>query len=129
MPIAIRNDAEHDVVRLTVSGLANRDAFAAALERLRTEPGISAQPRLLWDLTDARLDVSAADVAELIELLAPRQREAGARDAVVAVIAPGDLSFGIGRMSEGMWGAGNNPGSYLVFRTMDEAQAWVGAGR
>jgi hypothetical protein len=129
MPIVIASDAANGLVRLTVSGTADRYAFADAMVRLQADSALRFQPRLLWDLTDARLVLTSADLADLITLLAPRQQEAGARSAVVAVVAPGDHAFGMGRMSEAMWNSGDNPGTYLVFRTMAEAQGWIDSVR
>ena len=77
---------------------------------------------ILFDLTDASVQVSAADVASLAEGTALEMRRAPL--GPVALIATSDELFGLGRMYQAHSTASGRP-QVGVFRDQDAAERWL----
>lgn len=77
--------------------------------------------RILWDMREARFDLSSGEVRELAEFA---KRNAPAADLRTAFVAPQDLEFGLVRMFEVFR---ETPlASARAFRDVDSAMAWLG---
>ena len=77
---------------------------------------------ILFDLTEATLQVSSADVASLAESTALEMRRAPL--GPVALIATSDELFGLGRMYQAHSTAFGRP-QVGVFRDQDAAERWL----
>jgi len=77
---------------------------------------------ILFDLTEATLQVSAADVASLAEATALEMRRAPI--GPVALIATSDELFGLGRMYQAHSTASGRP-HVGVFRDQKSAERWL----
>lgn len=93
------------------------DEIYAARERLGEKPR-------LWDFSEASLPLSAEATESLAEYA---QRLRGASLVRVAILAPGDLEFGMARMFESLMNSGlaGEEHLYAVFRTRDAALAFL----
>ena len=123
MPIAYDVVESKRLVYVRASGALtladNLDTFEALLADPRFEAGFS-QLADFRDVTEAHLGESevreiVAAEAEVLDLL---------RGARFALVAPQDFAFGLGRMWEML--AERMPFEGRVFRTLDEAVAWLG---
>lgn len=108
-------------LRLVVSrgwGLITADDLLLGLRALRQEPGFAPDFRHLAVMdAAARISVSTAMVRVLIQ---EAPFGAGARRAVVT---PGDLAFGLGRMYQML--RGGAVGEVDIFRDLDPAITWL----
>lgn len=108
------------LVRTVMEGriaLAHLIAHTQAREAL----GVLGRPQIV-DLREARLNLSAEDIRRLAGLVGELSRRT--RFGRTAVVASGDYGYGIARMFAAYDAAG--PDRFAVFRTMEEAEAWVG---
>lgn len=128
MAVTYRIDRDQSVLIATISGtLTEREIFAYQDEVL-AHPELSRFDELI-DMTAIRAVESPAPIAGRVQELAGA---AASRDDVrgqtrLAIAAPGDLAFGLGRMYATY--RSMQPGStrvVQVFRSMDEAIAWLG---
>jgi hypothetical protein len=123
MPIALDVVENKRFVYVRATGVLtltdNLDAFQALLADPRFKAGFS-QLCDYRDVTDAHLGGS-----EMREIVAAEQGSldllTGAR---IALVAPEDFSFGLGRMWEIL--ADRMPFETYVFRSLGEATAWLG---
>jgi hypothetical protein len=75
---------------------------------------------ILWDLREARFDLSAAEVQELAVFV---KNESPPGDLRTAFVVSGDLEFGLVRMFEALRDAPNS--RTRAFREMEPALIWL----
>ena len=81
----------------------------------------------LWDISDA--DVSQFTFENIEDDAINTKRAAALRKSgKTAFVTPKDLDFGIGRMCETISEYIIGTIEYRTFRTLDEAEAWLGIG-
>ena len=109
---------ELGVVRTTYSGAVGYAQMVLHLQE-HERAGVLARPQVV-DAREATLALSAAEVQAFASLT----RELRLRTSVgpTAVVATADLVYGIARM----YGAFDDSDSFAVFRSMAEAEAWIG---
>jgi len=114
-------DAENELTTLVATGPVLSGELGEALRQF-----YAGNPTrlLMWDMSNAQLsDVNADRLRTFIRQAAQMgARRSGGRTAVVA---PQDLVFGYGRMSEAFMNAEDAPFDFRVFRTEADARAWL----
>ena len=122
MPYIWRYDAEQDLLYLAVEGeWETRGAGRALVAEVMAAGHWSAHLAVLIDLlrADASSAPHYADLAARIDesIHVPRPRR-------VAIVSPPGVTFGIGRMLEGL--APNGPAYITTFQDIETALAWLG---
>jgi len=124
MPVHDRFDAEANLLIVTFEGtLGDEDLLQYvrhALERSEVPPGRNE----LIDLS--RVEAGAEISSQVVRRVADRFNRADrAREGSrVAIIATTDVHYGLSRMYQAF--RSEAPVDLRVFRTMDEARAWLG---
>ncbi len=122
MPYTITHDENRGGVIATYSGAVTpEEIFNSLVERFDDTERGAALNYSIGDFTNASgLSLSASNVREL----AARAQNVLRRqeNLTVAIVAPSDIAFGIGRMIQ-MYSSRNE--GIAVFRTLTEAQAWI----
>ena len=121
MSITMQADLGSNITTLTATGQVTANDLLAGLQEFysRTPTELA-----LCDLSNADLDsFSRADVERLV---GATKRLASVRDRPrTAIVAKGDLGFGLARMYEILGEAKGHPASMRVFRARDEAIQWL----
>jgi hypothetical protein len=120
MPITYTIDRARQRMLTVATPPVSYDEIVAHLEQERDDGGL---PLLEFiDATQAVVDLSAAEVRQLVELL----RQLGQRNALgpTAVLVGDDLSYGIGRMVESLV---EDVCDVRPFRDLAEAEQWLDA--
>lgn len=109
---------------IRTSGLATVEDLAASMRARVEDPRWRPDLDVLID--HSRLDTSSMDAQFVEDMIAAFEPYA---DAVgrgrIALVAPRSSTFGFARMFEVLAG-GRLPRRYRSFRTLDEAEAWLG---
>ena len=105
------------VVRTTFEGTVGYDQLVLHLQA-RERAGVLAQPQLV-DAREACIVLSTADVQAFAELT--RGLRLRTPLGATAVVAGGDLGYGIARMNGGF----DDSERFAVFRSIAEAEAWI----
>lgn len=121
MPIETKRDPQADLTIHVVTGPAEQGEMYAALEAGGRE---NQTTLVLWDMADAEVGHVTPEILRPFIL---RAAELGqARDGGrTAVVAPGDLAYGLARMSEALSDLANSPFLLRAFRTQEEALVWL----
>lgn len=124
MAIEMRIDAARGVVLVTAVGEVSGEELGDAGKALIARPDYDPKLNSLWDLRALEF---VGDVAPL-RTLAEFVKQPGVIEEPIraALVVSRDLEFGIARLFQSH--ADEAPVKYQVFRDMDEARAWVGAG-
>jgi hypothetical protein len=120
MSVLFRVDPVAGVVFTTFMGVVTVDDFAAYARVLATDPDFQPTFGELLDATAVQSVAAGSDFlrdAARGSVFAPGARR--------AVIAPTDLTYGIARMMQQVYGG---PATIEVFRDRAEARAWLGLG-
>ena len=121
MPIHYSIDENRRVIFIRVWGELNDDVMLAEQRRAREDPAFDPGYDQFLDLSQIEsLRITSRGVAELV---GASRRDP---DAKRAFVAPTDVLFGMARMSEIM--LDDAAQQIAVFRTADEARAWLGLG-
>jgi hypothetical protein len=122
MPVEREFDEDRNVLVTRLRGRLEPDALLAALMDLETDERMRPGSRSWVDLTD--LDPGDID-AEVIRRAADMARrfDEGRSAIRIAVLAPGDLTFGLARMYSMMVDVLHR--EVRVFRDAAEARAWL----
>ena len=117
-------DAENELTTLVATGPVISGELGDALRQFYAD---NPTRLLMWNMSSAQLDeVNAGRLRTFIRQAAQMgTRRSGGRTAIVA---PQDLAFGYGRMSEAFMSAEDAPFDFRVFRTEAETRAWLFAG-
>ncbi len=122
MPISHRIDRELGCIFTTAEGDLTDEELLAHARRVENDP--DADPRFdeVVDLRGVRgFGPSTPTVRETANVLKTGKRHA--KEGRLAIVAPSDAGFGVGRMFEAL--AGAEAGRVQTFRTLEEALAWL----
>jgi len=127
MPIDYRIDRDRRRVIATVTGTLVRDELFAYQRDVWSRTDLAGYDQIVDMSAVAGIDapVPSGPVMQELAALAAGMDDP-ARPTRFAIVAPGDLAFGMGRMYATY--RGQNPKStreVRVFRTMEEARAWL----
>ena len=121
MSIEITRDQNQNLTSLVVTGQASEEAMHEALAEIYVD-----DPALLvfWDMSQADVTHVTPDILQKFvrKAVCLGASKPGGRTAVVA---PGDLQFGLGRMSEFFADVESAPFDLRVFRSKQDAMAWL----
>jgi hypothetical protein len=122
MPIDIK--VLHGGLRLLCRGVLTGDDLIGVHNRLLASPEVLKRSKyaLVDEMAVDRLDVSTAEL-ETVADLDKRLAAVAAAHAVIAIVAPRDLGFGLARMWEVF--AEETGWETMTFRSVAEAEPWV----
>lgn len=123
MSITIAPDLEHQLIRVILRGACDRAQIAASIDQLATDQALLVPADVLWDARDAQIDVTGAEVNSLVDAFA-RRHEPFPNNRV-AVLASTDAIFGLGRMGQAYWEYTTRKDTFMVFRELEAAEAWL----
>lgn len=115
---------EEDLTIVTVHGQISTAEILAYAEKLHESKELTRL--LLWDAMEVEVSgISSAEFREMgVKMKAIVQKRP---DGKTAIVAGSDLNYGIGRMYSAYAELETNPVSYGIFRTIEEAIAWLKA--
>jgi hypothetical protein len=117
----LRIDIEKDIAYIKLSGKIDKNTFLDAFELTVSDKRYKKGMGRLWDLRDTNLSgLQSKTIVEIAQY--PNTFPPGINDVKVAFVARRDIEFGLARMVE-MSSLGST--KIQVFRTMDEAEAWM----
>lgn len=120
--MSIRYEVDHDTQRVRV--IANGDIRIEDMAALMSE---LADARCfaysqLFDARDATLLLTAEETRRIVSLIGRLREEHG--HARTAFVAASDVTFGMARMYATL--AADSDSGFMVYRTLDEGNAWLG---
>jgi hypothetical protein len=119
--IAKQIDRRRDLTIMAVTGRVTAGDIVAALDDYY---GGEFTANLIWDYTSA--DLSAITSAQLHQISSVAKRYGHLRqNCKTAIVAPGDLAFGLGRMYETLNEINEIPVQYTIFKRLEEAMRWL----
>lgn len=121
MAVTFRIDGARRLVFITVEGNLNRAMLDAALLRLSAAPGFDPAFDTIADFSQVTyLNLDIADIQRLVRSTAPASK---GRIAIITGEDQGRYSLGVyfKALSEGL-----HEVEQCIFRTLDEAHAWLG---
>ena len=121
MPITHSILADRRVVVTRITGTIDNEEMLEAYRRLYSDPGWSPGFHEVADFRTANMREVTNDAVEQVGELS--ERMARGTPFKTAVIAPGDLPFGLARMYEAL--AAESPEEVRVFRDAARALAWL----
>lgn len=128
MPIEFTVDTQRRRIVATATGDLDADDFFAYQRDAWGRPGVGGYDEIV-DMTGASRirEATPEKVRELAQLAASMDVPRAA--SRMAIVAPADLAYGLGRMYEAFRGLTRSPGTktVAVFRTRAEADAWLSA--
>ena len=114
-------DMERRLVLVQISGAITRDEMFACTDALKKDSRLTSEFSELVDLRG--LTTVEAITPDDVRTIAAGSLSPAARRAIVA---SDNAAFGLSRMFESLRGAKGAPDRTGVFRTMREAEAWLG---
>ena len=125
MSITTRIEPEHKLVIHTVSGDFGLVDVQPAWQAMLAHPDFRPDMNVMWDfrgITNLKDQFSSADIQQIASMTVDhlQQREKKYR---LALVAERDLLFGFSRMFAAY--TGELPMDLRVFRSLDEARAWL----
>ena len=121
MPTSSYIDRENDLATLTVTENISFDEIMALVEMFYDQPTKNA----LWDLTAVSEINLTSEEIEQIASYQQRQKSAIRIEGKTAIVASKDLIYGLGRMFQSLSEMNRVPFAVMIFRTMEEAEAWL----
>ncbi|HWA16038.1 MAG TPA: STAS/SEC14 domain-containing protein [Gemmatimonadales bacterium] len=123
--IRVAHDREHDVTLYTVAGELTPEEVIATIERdYATNP----TTHILWDLTDGSLvGMTSAAFRRIADVA--RERRRPTPEGRTAYVGSDDLAYGLMRMYTTLAYFARVEADYEVFRTREEALAWLTSSR
>lgn len=123
--IETTSDAQKDLTLHSIKGEATRDELIRIIENYQSEKPLR---YVIWDFSEA--DVSNLSDEDLRSILAVGKKLAEYRKGgKTALVVPHDLSFGLGRMYESLTDFESFWVGNRAFRSMEEAEEWLGIAR
>ena len=120
MPIHYSVDRERQLIQITYVGTVTKEDIVQHRHDLETDPrGISGYDALI-DLTGSTSVLPSDDVRELARFARSQPWPSSRR----AIVSTATAQFGSMRMFEML--AESGPRQYRVFKSSDEARAWLG---
>ena len=108
-------------IELKVNGELSLPFLWKVMAAVEATPGTDPTYDLLFD--GSGLDVEHADVEEISRF----EGKVPTRRSRLAIVAPSDLQFGVGKMYEA-WSQQMASREMQIFRDVDQARAWLGGG-
>ena len=121
MQLKINYDAEKNILYGSYKGAFTVQQFEKQLREIVSTAEFPPDVPTIWDLSET--DVSQFDWNFIQQLLEIRERFPARGDALIAIVAPSDLTFGVSRMYTAR--GETLPQQMQVFRTVTEAEAWL----
>jgi hypothetical protein len=122
MPITVEIDAESNLIRTQLLGRLDPEEIARAADQLLRAPHLRAGLRLLTD--HSRLEGAASSELVRSALLRLSRLADQLGSLTVAIVAPRDANFGMGRVAQAL--AEPTKVRIQVFRRLEDAEAWLG---
>jgi hypothetical protein len=121
VPYTIAFDDSRGGVIATFSGdITPEEVFNSIIDRFEAMRS-SAVTYSIGDYTNvSSLTLPTRDIRSLAARVREVMRQQ--QDLIVAIVAPSDIAFGLGRMVELY---ADQAGAFTVFRTMADAEAWI----
>jgi len=119
MPAFFEIEKDHRLVITSASGVVTMAEALAHNQKLRKDPDFDPSFSQLIDLSNVtKIELNREDILTLAQdpILSDNSRR--------AILATGDLTFGLARMFE-MFRESKGKETIRVFRNRDEARAWV----
>jgi len=119
MPAFFEIEKHHRLVITSASGVVTMAEALAHNQKLRKDPDFDPSFSQLIDLSNVtKIELNREDILTLAQdpILSDNSRR--------AILATGDLTFGLARMFE-MFRESKGKETIRVFRNRDEARAWV----
>jgi hypothetical protein len=122
MPIRMTIERDTGLIRTSASGRVTGRDLVEYYRRLRAHPDFRSTLNEIFDVTQVdAIDVSADDVRRLSSVT--EEFTSRGVPVKVAIIAPGDLEFGMSRMYEMLQVQSVN--TLKVFRERSDAEDWI----
>jgi hypothetical protein len=123
MPIEHRYDPALRTLFIELSGEVSETELVDAARKLASDPAIPAGHRELVNLSGVHnTDVTAATLRRVAHIYSEADQRP--EDSRVAIVAPGDLFYGLSRMYEAF--RESSALEIRVFRDLPEARTWLG---
>ena len=121
MQIHLEYDRDKNILFGSYSGTFTLQDFETQLAEIVSTSTFPANVPTIWDLTE--MDFSQMDWDFINKLLEIRAKFPTRGDALIAIVAATDLTFGVSRMyaSKG----DSLPQTMQVFRSIEDAEAWI----
>ena len=121
MRIHLEYDRDKNILFGSYSGAFTLQEFETQLAEIVSTSTFPANVPTIWDLTE--MDFSQMDWDFINKLLEIRAKFPTRGDALIAIVAATDLTFGVSRMyaSKG----DSLPQTMQVFRSIEDAEAWI----
>lgn len=110
------------LLRHRYRGMPSGDEVVALSDHVYTDPRLVSGGAVIHELFD--VDFTMLDTAAMTRIAAHRMEPPPPADLRVAVVASGDVGFGLSRMLEQLAEDGR-PLRVGVFRTVDAARDWI----
>jgi len=120
MPATTHLDPDTGIAHCSATGKLTRDEVVAVVEQIYRDPNFREPRRTIWDIAEATPTLNVQEVREVVAYV-KAHRPAGA--GKTAIVATGDLAFGMGRMYEML--ASEQQVKTRVFRDSELAQQWL----
>jgi hypothetical protein len=111
------------LVRITLEGRLDIRDVQTTITQFRALPLYQPGMDRLWDLRQATLDITGEDVRQVVALL--EQLPPATVVGKVAFVTASSVAYGLVRMLETYAELASLPSEAAVFRTLDEALAWL----
>ena len=119
--VEIINEKEHDLTRIVFSGKITAAVILAALKKFYA---FDVTQKILWDFSNC--DPSALMAEDLTAFVETAKEYADLRmKGKSALVGNSDLQYGLGRMYSTLAEILKHPIPTPIFRTVDEALAWL----
>jgi hypothetical protein len=116
-------NTETNTITRTVLGKLNIADIKRVMYDIQFHPDFQKGMHAIWDLSQADVsDISTHDIIDLIKHIEKTIDRRGT-DFKVAIVAPGDLSYGVSKIFEGH--GTELPVFIRVMRDRKEADAWI----
>lgn len=122
MPIEYEVEAERGLVQSRASGVLSSEQMLAHVRALASDAAVPRPLYEIWDGTEVeRLDAWGTNVRGFLNAAVTAKQKFGS--ARLAIIAPSQLVYGLGRMAQSL--ADFTPYRIGVFRRREDAVAWM----
>ncbi len=120
MPATAYLDPDTRIAYCSATGELTRDEVVAVIDQIYRDPNFREPRRAIWDLAEATPMLNVQEVRAVVAHV-KAHRPAGA--GKTAIVATGDLAFGMARMYEML--ASEQQVKTRVFRDSELAQQWL----
>ena len=125
MQLSINYNAQKNILYGRYKGAFTTTEFEAQLRKIVSAAEFPPDVPTIWDLSET--DMAQFDWKFIEQLLEIRARFPARGDALIAIVAPADLTFGVSRMYAAR---GNDlPQQVQVFRDESSAEDWLNNAR